>query len=243
MATTKTTTKKTTTRKTTAKKAEPKKTTEVVEEVKEVKADANDALKEQNEQLLAMIAQMQSQIIALQSNNAQPKEQSGLSALNGKQIKLVSLMKCPINISTEPDGQGTVKTFEKYGDTRMVKFDVLSDMVASYKNTFEKGLIYIADKTAVDELGLTDEYDKICDKKVLDEISDLMTDSAVELFCNIDEALQESVATDIARNMTNGQKYDLNKIRDIKERTKFDIEKMADAIEEEKRVREEHDNQ
>jgi hypothetical protein len=70
-----------------------------------------------------------------------------------------------------------------------------------------------------------------------------MTDSAVELFCNIDEALQESVATDIARNMTNGQKYDLNKIREIKERTKFDIEKMADAIEEEKRVREEHDNQ
>ena len=233
-----TTTKKTTTtRKTTAKKATKAEAVDmVVSDNKET-----EELKTKNEELMAMIAQMQSQIIALQSANVTTANSSSLDALSGKQIKLVSLMKCPINVSTEADGTGISKTFDKYGDTRTVKFDVLADMVASYPETFRRGLIYIANKEAIEELGLADEYENIKDKKTLDEVSELMTDTAVDIFCEIDKELQESIATDIANNMADGRLYDLNKIRDIKVRTGIDIEAISENIVEERKIKKEHE--
>lgn len=232
-----TTTKKTTTtRKTTAKKTTKADAVDmVVTDNKET-----EELKTKNEELMTMIAQMQAQIIALQSANTTTNS-SSLDALSGKQIKLVSLMKCPINVSTESDGTGISKTFDKYGDTRTVKFDVLADMVASYPETFRRGLIYIANKEAIEELGLVDEYENIKDKKTLDEVSDLMTDTAVDIFCEIDKELQESIATDIANNMADGKLYDLNKIRDIKVRTGIDIEAISENIVEERKIKKEHE--
>lgn len=232
-----TTTKKATTRKTTAKKTTK---ADVVDEIMtenvEQKNDETEALKEQNAQLLEMITQLQTQMMALQNNTTPNVQYVEKVSSSGKNIKLISLMNIPINVSTESDGSGITKTFDRYGDSRTVKFDVLSDMVASYPNTFQRGLIYIADEEAVDELGLTDEYKKICSKEILDRISNLVDDDAVDLFCEIDDILKDSIATDIARKIVEGKKYDLNKIRDIKDRTGFDIESIADTIEEEKRI-------
>ena len=79
-------------------------------------------------------------------------------------------MRNPLNISTEPNGGGRTYSFKNYGDSRLIKFDDLSDIVASYPYTMEHGLAYICDKETVKELGLEEEYSKLLIKKEWTEL-------------------------------------------------------------------------
>ena len=68
------------------------------------------------------------------------------NSIRGKKVKVVNLMQNPLNLSTEPNGMGRIFTFNKYGDSKLIKFDDLADIVASYPYTMEHGLAYICDK-------------------------------------------------------------------------------------------------
>lgn len=219
LATEKPTTKK---EKTTTKTAK----TEKVAEPKTVDAEKED-LKKQNEQMAEMLKQMQAQIEQLkaESNKVQVIQTVGSS---GKKVKVINLAHCPVSVSTEGDGQGIVKTFNKYGDVLTIKFDVLSDMVANYQNTFSRGYLRILDKDVVDELSLTDEYEELYTKEMIDEIINLQTDGAVDLFINMDDTLRETTARTIAMNLKNGQVYDFNRLHRIEKETGINIEKLSE---------------
>lgn len=215
-------TEKPTTKKTTTKTEK----TEKVAEPKTVDTEKED-LKEQNKQMAEMLKQMQAQIEQLkaESNKVQVIQTVGSS---GKKVKVINLAHCPVSVSTEGDGQGIVKTFNKYGDVLTIKFDVLSDMVANYQNTFSRGYLRILDKDVVDELSLTDEYEELYTKEMIDEIINLQTDGAVDLFINMDDTLRETTARTIALNLKNGQVYDFNRLHRIEKETGIDIEKLSE---------------
>lgn len=215
-------TEKPTTKKTTTKTEK----TEKVAEPKTVDAEKED-LKEQNKQMAELLKQMQVQIEQLkaESNKVQVIQTVGSS---GKKVKVINLTHCPVSVSTEGDGQGIVKTFNKYGDVLTIKFDVLSDMVANYQNTFSRGYLRILDKDVVDELGLTDEYEELYTKEMIDEIINLQTDGAVDLFINMDDTLRETTARTIALNLKNGQIYDFNRLHRIEKETGINIEKLSE---------------
>lgn len=212
---------------TTKKKATTKtEKTEKVAEPETVDAEKED-LKEQNKQMAEMLKQMQAQIEQLkaESNKVQVIQTVGSS---GKKVKVINLAHCPVSVSTEGDGQGIVKTFNKYGDVLTIKFDVLSDMVANYQNTFSRGYLRILDKDVVDELSLTDEYEELYTKEMIDEIINLQTDGAVDLFINMDDTLRETTARTIAMNLKNGQVYDFNRLHRIEKETGINIEKLSE---------------
>ena len=219
LATEKPTTKK---EKTTAKTEK----TEKVAESKTVDTEKED-LKEQNKQMAEMLKKMQAQIEQLkaESNKVQVIQTVGSS---GKKVKVINLTHCPVSVSTEGDGQGIVKTFNKYGDVLTIKFDVLSDMVANYQNTFSRGYLRILDKDVVDELSLTDEYEELYTKEMIDEIINLQTDGAVDLFINMDDTLRETTARTIAMNLKNGQVYDFNRLHRIEKETGINIEQLSE---------------
>lgn len=200
--------------------------TEKVAESKTVDAEKED-LKEQNKQMAEMLKQMQAQIEQLkaESNKVQVIQTVGSS---GKKVKVINLAHCPVSVSTEGDGQGIVKTFNKYGDVLTIKFDVLSDMVANYQNTFSRGYLRILDKDVVDELSLTDEYEELYTKEMIDEIINLQTDGAVDLFVNMDDTLRETTARTIAMNLKNGQVYDFNRLHRIEKETGINIEQLSE---------------
>ena len=112
-------------------------------ETKEVNQD--DIIKQlmaQIEEQNKKMAEMQSQI----ENKSQPTtiiQQE--SRLNSKKVKVVNLMHNTLNISTEPRGMGRVYTFKNYGDSRLIKYDDLADIVAVYPKTMEGGFAYIFD--------------------------------------------------------------------------------------------------
>lgn len=188
-------------------------------------------LQEENESLQKMLASMQEQITALMKQGTSAPQVQVVKdvGLSGKKVKVMSLIHNPINVSTDVNGGGRVKSFDKYGDVRTIKFDDLSDMVSAYPNTFNKGYLYIMDNDVINELGLTDEYaSTVYSKEQVDNIVNLTDETAVNLFVGMDKDLRDSTAKAIARNLKNGKKYDYNLIHMIKAETGIDIQSIAD---------------
>ena len=184
-------------------------------------------LEEQN----AKMAEMQKQI----ENNNQPQTvvvNNENNSIRGKKVKVVNLMQNPLNISTEQNGNGRVYSFKNYGDSRLIKFDDLADIVASYPYTMEHGLAYICDKEVVEELGLTDDYAKLFDKERMDKVVKLREESDLDLFLGMDINLQESAARRIAELINANERMDYNYLRTIKEKTGIDIEAIAKELKE-----------
>lgn len=184
-------------------------------------------LEEQN----AKMAEMQKQI----ENNNQPQTvvvNNENNSIRGKKVKVVNLMQNPLNISTEQNGNGRVYSFKNYGDSRLIKFDDLADIVASYPYTMEHGLAYICDKEVVEELGLADDYAKLFDKERMDKVVKLREESDLDLFLGMDVNLQESAARRIAELINANERMDYNYLRTIKEKTGIDIEAIAKELKE-----------
>ena len=200
-----------------------------------VQAETTTTTNDQSELIKQLMAQIEAQNKTMEELQAKVAIQStqvvvAQNALNGKKIKCINLMHCAVNISTEPDGQGRVYTFDEYGSYKMIKFDDLSDIVASYPYTMEHGLIYICDKNAVKELGLEDEYKKLYTKEIMDKMVYLREQSDVDLFLGMEKNMQESTALEIAKLVKTGERVDRNFIFDIKERTGIDIDQLVEEL-------------
>ena len=182
-------------------------------------------IEEQNKKMAEMQEQIKNQpqvptTIIQQTNNG----------LSGKKVKVVNLMHNTLNIATEPRGMGRVYTFKEYGDSRLIKYDDLADIVAAYPRTMEGGFAYICDKEVVEALGLADDYQKLFDKETMDKVMKLREESDLELFLGMDIKLQESTAKKIAERINANERVDYNYIRIIKEKTGIDIEAIANDL-------------
>lgn len=204
----------------------------VVEETKiETNNDQSELIKQLMEQIAEQNKKMEELQFKINENNQQVVIQQN-NSLSGKKVKCINLMHNPLNISTEPNGMGRVYTFNDYGDSRMIKFDDLSDIVASYPNTMENGLCYICDVKVVEVLGLTDEYRKIYDKEIMDKMVWLREESDVDLFIGMDKNLQESMAVEIAKLINANEEMNYNYLRKIKKECDIDIENIAKDLKE-----------
>ena len=183
-------------------------------------------LEEQNAKMAEMQKQIEnnkSQTVVVNSDN---------NSIRGKKVKVVNLMQNTLNLSTEPNGGGRIFTFNNYGDSKLIKFDDLADIVSAYPYTMEHGLVFICDKEVVKELGLEDEYSKLFDKEIMDKVIWLREESDLDLFLGMDINLQESVARRIAELINANERMDYNYVRTIKEKTGIDIEAIAKELKE-----------
>lgn len=207
-------------------------TTQKTEEKKTSNNNQDELIKKlmaQLEEQNAKMAEMQKQIDSKSQTVVVNNENN---ALRGKKVKVVNLMQNTLNISTEPNGGGRVFTFNNYGDSRLIKFDDLADIVASYPYTMENGLAFICDKEVVKELGLADEYSKLFDKERMDKVIWLKDEADLGLFLGMDVNLQESAAKRIAELINANERMDYNYLRTIKEKTGIDIEEIAKELKE-----------
>ena len=213
-----------------AKRGRPPKTATTPKVEENVKVNSQDEI---IAKLMAQIEEQNKKMAELQSqiNNQQPQSttiiQQTNNGLSGKKIKVVNLMHNPLNLSTEPNGMGRVFTFREYGDSRLIKYDDLADIVAAYPNTMEGGLAYICDKEVVESLGLAEEYEKLFDKATMDKVVKLREESDLELFLGMNKDLQESTARTVAERLNANERVDYNYINIIKEKTGIDIEEIA----------------
>lgn len=201
--------------------------TEVIEEVK-TKTRAKKVEEKLNYD--EIIAQLMNKIESLESElKDKPVKSEPIHV--GKKIKCINLMHNMVNVATEEDGLGKVYSFKDYGDSQMIKFDDLANIVNNYPNTMENGLIYIADKQAVEELGLAEDYAKLYDKKTLDKIIRLRDSSDVDMLLGIsNKELLESTIRAIAERINQNEFYDYNNLNRIKVESGYDIVKIAEDL-------------
>ena len=201
--------------------------TEVIEEVK-TKTRAKKVEEKPNYD--EIIAQLMNKIESLESE-LKDKHVKSEPIHVGKKIKCINLMHNMVNVATEEDGLGKVYSFKDYGDSQMIKFDDLANIVNNYPNTMENGLIYIADKQAVEELGLAEDYAKLYDKKTLDKIIRLRDSSDVDMLLGIsNKELLESTIRAIAERINQNEFYDYNNLNRIKVESGYDIVKIAEDL-------------
>lgn len=177
-----------------------------------------------------IIAQLMNKIENLETQLSE-KPQKQEQIYSGKKIKCINLMHNMVNVSTDEDGLGKVYSFKDYGDSQMIKFDDLANIVNNYPNTMENGLIYISDKQAVDELGLVEDYAKLYDKKILDKIIRLHDESDVDMLLGIaNKELLESTIRAIAERINQKEAYDYNYLNRIKTESGYDVIKLAEDL-------------
>ena len=217
----------------TKRRGRPKKVETPVEtEEKKVDNSQDELIKKlmaQLEEQNAKMAEMQKQI----EDNNKPQTvvvNNENTNMRSKKVKVVNLMHNPLNISTEPNGKGRIYAFRDYGDSKLIKYDDLVEILSSYPNTMEKGYAYICDKEAVESLGLIEEYKSLFDKATMDKIIRLREEIDLELFLGMDKDLQESTAVEIAKRLNAKEQIDYNYLRTIKDKTGIDIESIANDL-------------
>lgn len=216
--------------KTTTTRGRKPKTT--VESVKEETTSSNEII----EKLMAQLESQNKIIAEMQSKFNNLKEQSSYikteEKFGGKKVKCINLLQCSLNLSTEPNGQGRTYSFEKYGDSRMIKFDDLNDIVATYPMATEKGFFYITNQDVVEYLDLVDEYKNIYTKEMIDSIIKLNNDSDVDLFIGMGDELKKTTSIAIAERINKNERMDYNHLQRIKDECGIDIQAIAKELKE-----------
>lgn len=195
---------------------------EVIETKEEVKESDT-----QTADLVALIAKLQAEISELKST---PQVIVQRDSSRSKKIKCINTTNNEINVSTDRDGAGRTFTFSGFGDYKMISYDYLSDIVASYPYTMGHGLIYIADRETVEELGLSDEYESIYTPEMIEEIVYLRRKSDVDLLVGMEKNLLKSSINKIAELYNAGEAFDYNDLKKIKDQTGYDIEDLAKEL-------------
>lgn len=208
---------------------------ELQDNLKETKAELKEA-KSALEDAMGVIAEMKKKL------EEQPQvtvvQQSNDRRSNSK-IKCISLSYDPLNLATMPNGQGRVFTFKRYGQSMYIKYDDMLDIISSYPNTIESGLVYITDKEFCEEQGIYDNMDNIYTKDMLDEVVYLRRDIDVELLQGMSKPLLESTVRKIAELYNANEAMEANKLDTIKKTLGYDIVKIAEDIKVEPTEREE----
>ena len=203
------------TKKTTPTKAEIE---ETLNETKDELKDTKNALKEAMA-LIEELKKQQTPQVIVQSDNRRATSK----------IKCINLAHNPVNVSTQPHAQGRVFTFNEYGQAHYIKYDDLLDVISSYPNTIDSGMIYIADKDFCEEQGISNECN-VYTKDIMDKIVYLRDDNDVELLCGMSAPLLESTINEIVKLYHAGEEMEANKLARIKKELGYDIDKMSESI-------------
>ncbi len=203
--------------------------------IDENKNEELEKVSQERDNLAEIIKQMQQQMAEMQqklNENSKPNIVVEQTKVVSRKAKVISLIQNMLILSTEEMGAGRVFKFEKYGDSNTIKLDDLDKILSIplYRRQAESGLFYICDSDIVEELGLTEEYEKLNDKKSIDSILELNSETDVDRFLGMSRMMQESTATKMAENMNKGKYYDRNLLAKISRNSKFNIEKMAEDL-------------
>lgn len=234
------------TKKTTSRGRKPKeqKDVEVVKDTIDIELESKD----DNDMIAKLMAQMEEQAKAMAKLKEQVdsanKEKSDLQSLvellknsnddkennNNipKRIKIISLVPNMLNLTTQPNGRGIVYTFDKIGDSKVIKTSDLEDIlsISGYRKQAEEGYFYIDNKEFIDEQGIEVKYNK----DVIEDVCVLGSDVAVDVLCSMDSDLRDSIVSKIADNINKGVRIDRNRLFDVKERIGEDIESVANKL-------------
>ena len=145
-------------------------------------------------------------------------------SIGDRDITFISLCNHILNLSTEPNGGGTIYTFTEFGEEQSIPYSDAKRIIKSNKSFIQGGKCYITDDELIKSEHLVNDYKKILSKDSLLEllsaertkfpsIFDAMTDTQKELFRDI-------VVDKLSKNKNS---VDMNIVQYINESLNIDI--------------------
>lgn len=204
--------------------AEEKKTTTTRgrKSKEEIVVNNNDELekvKKENAELSAMLKQMQETIAGLSSQINNPIVVQSQNNDLTRNVKVISMLDNSYTLYTLPNCQGNKVVFEKYGDSRMIRFVDLQSILQIYIRQFEKGFAVLTNKKDYDDLGIGYIYDDVIGKDKMDSIINLEDDACIDIILDMDDDMLDNVLRMISSKLSNGFPYDINRIRVLESET------------------------
>jgi hypothetical protein len=135
-----------------------------------------EELKNQVSQLTEIVKQLTEKSVSKQRKpresvkertEKQPKKEE---LVPNSYIKIMSLVKNPLNLSTKPHGRGKTFHFENFGEVKTVFYSELLDIIENHPSFFEAGYFYILDSRVIEANNYGDVYSRILTKEKMEEI-------------------------------------------------------------------------
>jgi hypothetical protein len=134
-----------------------------------------------------------------------------------------------LNLSTE-SGREPVLTFRKYGEIKSLLYSTLIQVVNYNKSFADEGYFYIMDKDAVYYLGLTEAYEKLLNKDMMDGICSFNDNLFGEMLDNVTDIQKQTIIKLVSEKICNGEQVDYNKLEILNKKFNTDIKKVSEEM-------------
>lgn len=199
----------------------------------------NHDLKNQVLEMKEQIAQLISHITSKESTednienekaivNTSAQEENYEEPSANKQIKIMSMYYGTLNLCTsENRTSGKTLTFNKYGQIKSVMYKDLVDYVNNNRKFAENGYFYILDKAAVYHVGLSNEYTRLVDSSIVNNITNYTKSDIEQITSMLTDAQKNLIAKILSDKIANKKEVDRNKVALISDLIGIDIQKKA----------------
>lgn len=175
----------------------------------------------------AYIESLELKLKEAEDRASRPTESGGLK--QDSYVRVVSLINYPLNLSTKEFGQGEVKKFTHFGETKKILYRDLVDILEAYRHFQERGYFYILDPEVVRQHGLDDIYANILTKESIEKILQTNSDECVALYKLANPGQQEIIIDLLVEKLrADRNAVNLNVIDQLSRISKVDIVKRAD---------------
>jgi len=226
------------TKKDMVKSTQPNKETDNVKSAKEIELESK--LLKMEEMLRQLIQEKESQ-----SNNNEPKQAEPMQAepihqkvaTNAEEldeipfktfIKVMSLTNHTLTLATEGMGRGKLYNFVDFGQMQNIMYEDVENIVHNNRSFAEDCKFVILHPTVPRLLSLEKSYEKLLDKKTIEEILLINDKNKIkDIFSNTTKSIQETIVSIITEKIINDESVDLNNIAVISDLYGKDIYTMA----------------
>jgi hypothetical protein len=166
--------------------------------------------------------------LAMLENTSKPEESGDRIFKPEEYILVMSLLPHTLNLSTQVGGQGSIKKFTKFGETKRILYRDLVEIMEVNSSFVEAGYFYIMDSQLIRYHGLNDVYEKILSKEKIEQILEADSDICVDLYTSANPRQQEIIVNLLIEKTINDQfSVNLSIIDKISRLSKVDIYKKA----------------
>ncbi len=148
-----------------------------------------------------------------------------------KYIRVMSLTPELLNLNAGANSGSTkIIRFQGYGEVRNIVYSDLSNIVVNHQRLAEDGAFYIFDKDVIKVMGLSDHYNKILDKKGLEDLltKDIATIKKVML--ELSENQQKAIVNIVLKDILDEKNVSSMVINTVDEICSVKVMEMVDEM-------------
>lgn len=160
------------------------------------------------------------ELLMKQQNNV------GTNSINNAERDVVFISLCDhiLNLSTEPNGSGTVYEFNRFGEEQAIPYFEAKKIIKNNKSFIKGGKCFIADDELISSEHLENDYKKILDKDGLLELISFDKNKFKNIFDSITDSQKEIFRDIIAKKLSEDKSsVDMNIVQYVNEYFNTDI--------------------